>query len=336
MLKYHFLDDYDSKYKVKDRETACYSKSKMEDMYPDGNYNILGETILKNKKEAIDQIEFGNVVFDVSEEGSHSKLFYKDVAYICTDESSGYYIKLLKRRWLLLWLLIGLLVATVLASLFLWPSDNPDIPELEKDTVYVSLPEGTVEYRFVSDVSGLDGYNLSVEMEHDDTKDIIHTQKVKLIKHNEIEKGTLDFPSLTFELKVGNYEGRMIYTKDTDTVEYPAEIRIRSANSGSMTISYSNVVTVNKANKSISLEYKHDKDATNDVKLQIILLDDGKEYVLGKSGIIYAGNSLSELKLKKTNIETGTYDGYIRLFIVAEDGSSTNVNTDIDVHIRVK
>ena len=45
MLKYSFLNDYDTKYKVKNREIACFSKSKMKDMYPDGNYNVIVETI---------------------------------------------------------------------------------------------------------------------------------------------------------------------------------------------------------------------------------------------------------------------------------------------------
>lgn len=230
----------------------------------------------------------------------------------------------------------------------LCPKDIPDTPTpvnppqeeepiQEKDTVYITLPTGTIEYNLINDISNLNDYDLSVEMKHDNSSNIIHSQKVKLTKDKTIESSTLDFPSLTFELKVGNYEGKLIYTKDGDIVEYPADIRIRSANSGKMTISYSNEVTVNKSNNLISLNYKHDKDATNDVKLQIVLLDSNKqEYILGESDIVKPGNSVSKLTLTNPNITPDTYDGYIRLFIIASDGSSTNVNTNIEVHITVK
>ena len=82
MFRYGFTDTYDSKYKVRNRDIACFSKSKMKDMYPDGNYNVIGETILNNKKDKIDEIVLGKVALNVSKEGSHSKLFYKDAAYI--------------------------------------------------------------------------------------------------------------------------------------------------------------------------------------------------------------------------------------------------------------
>ena len=355
MLKYHFQDAYDSKYKVRNRDIACFSKSKMKDMYPDGNYNVIGETILNNSKDKIDEIILGKTTLNVSEEGSHSKLFYKDAAYIyiyITDDGNnneGGYVKLLKRRWLLLWLLLGLLLTGILVYFLLRPKDIPDtptpidpepqhedIPTVEKDAIYITLPTGTIEYRLVNDIKELDGYDLSIEINHDKSKDIIHSQKVKLNKDKSLENSELDFPSLTFELKVGNYEGKLIYTKDNERIEYLADILIRNANSGSMTISYSNEVLVNKSNNQISLNYKHDKDATNDVKLQIVLLDNSQEIILGESDIVKPGNSVSKLTLTNSNINQGTYDGYIRLFIIASDGSSTNVNTNIEVHITVK
>ena len=348
MLKYSFLNDYDTKYKANNRDIACFSKSKMKDMYPDGNYSIIGETILKNKKDEIDRIVLGKTAFIVSKNGEHSKLLFKVAGYI--QEENGKYIKLLKRRWLILIILFGLLMADVIAYLILKgsidapieptpinPEQQQEDEEAQKDIIYISLPTGKIDYRLVNDYSSVDGYDMSLEMNHDNTKDIIHKQNMKLTKDKDFEDGTLDFTLLSFELKVGNYEGKMIFTKDNKSFEYPVDILVRSANSGSMTISYSNEVTVNKSNNQISLNYKHDKDATNNVKLQIVLLDNNKqEVILGESNIVKPGKSISKLTLTNSNINTGTYDGYIRLIILSDEGASTNVNTNIEVHITVK
>lgn len=123
MFKYRFSNNYDSKYKVKDRNIACFSGSKMKDMHPDGNFNVIGETILNNKKDKIGEIELGKEVLNISKEGKHSKLLFKEDGYIL-DESGGY-IKLLKRRWLLLWLLIGFLLLGILVCFLLRPTNKP-------------------------------------------------------------------------------------------------------------------------------------------------------------------------------------------------------------------
>lgn len=340
MLKYQYSETYDDTYQINNKEIACYSKSEMREMYPDGNYSVFGETILKNKKDTIDSIELGKVAMNVSKEGSHSRLFFKVAGYV--EDISGEYIILLKRRWLLLWIFLGLLL--LLALLFFLrepaPVPAPDTSAVETDTVYISLPYGNVDYRMANDITELAGSDMQLYMTHDGKEDFVHRQKIELEKDGDIADGTIDFPILTFELKVGDYAGRMVYaTLKGETVEFPVNVKVLSANTGTMTIGYSTQITVDKASGDITLKYEQGEDATHDVILQIILLKEGREYLLAQSGTVRAGDTVTKLKLDSAagkQIPSGSYDGYIRVYIIGPDDVPADTGADIEMHISVK
>lgn len=126
MANYKSIGDYDSSYKVNNRQIACYSKSKMKKLYPDGNYTVTGETVQGNKKEQIDTVVFGNKRYKISAENSHSRLLYRTVGYVECD--NGEYIALLKNNLIFLWLILGvLLIAGISLAIILSPPEK-DIP----------------------------------------------------------------------------------------------------------------------------------------------------------------------------------------------------------------
>ena len=340
-MKYKFIEKYDDKYKLGDKEIAGYSRSGIKDAHPDGNYRVIGETKKNNKKnnkkKEIGTIELGGRELKVSKEGSHSKLLYRRASYI-QDEKTGDYIALLKPRFLLLWIPLGLAVAGTALALLLNPaappdgektvdsetveSEFPDEPpsppdihdvKVETDTVYISIPSGNVDYRLKNDIRELEGAELEIYMKHDGCEEVVHRQTVRLKADGDMENGVLDFPSLTFELVAGDYEGRMVYTMpDGKETEYQANILIRSSKTGQMTIGYSDVITVDKKAGTVKLFYDHGENATHNVILQVIAKKDGKELLLAQSGTVRAGESINELALDenaKSYLAAGQYDG---------------------------
>ncbi len=343
MFKYQLSDRYGEKYKIKKEKIDCFSKSEMEDMYPDKNYNVLGETIFKNKKEKIDTIELGRRTLIVSKEGGHSKLFFKTAGYI--EEADGDYIILLKRRWILLWILLGLLIAASGAASVLFLTGKPEVvappdtTKVETDTVLISIPYGNVDYRMVNDVTKFDGYDMKLYMTHDGKEDAIHKQKVKLEENGDIQDGTFDFMSLHFELAPGDYEGRMVYTKPgCENQELPAKVLVRSSESVKMSFGYSDQITVDKASENISLYYELGEDVTHDIMIQLILVQGNKEYLLSESGTVRGGDKINEMKLDKTaakQISSGSYDGFIRMYVVNGNDVTASTSTDTEAHITV-
>lgn len=102
------MSDYDQKVKIGKEKVFCYSKKQLEKAYPDGNYQIVGETKNKNKKKIISQLRLRNNEFDVCEVGSHSGLLHRRAGYV--HVGGDYYIALLKPRWPFLLILLGLLL----------------------------------------------------------------------------------------------------------------------------------------------------------------------------------------------------------------------------------
>lgn len=142
-IKMLVREDYEEEVKFKDIEIPCYSKKDLENMYPNDNWKVVGETKKKNKKKvrselflsdviSIDELEVddeGNEIpFKVSRAGTHSKLLYKRAGYVPVDTGEDNYIALLKfRAAFLIWflLLLGLLIGLGVALFFLLqPKDN--------------------------------------------------------------------------------------------------------------------------------------------------------------------------------------------------------------------
>lgn len=111
-----------------------------------------------------------------------------------------------------------------------------------------------------------------------------------------------------------------------------------SSGGGAMSISYSNVVAIDKANKNIKLYYKNPSKSRASVVLELVILSNNKEYVIGKTGLLPPGYALYKMDLDTDlNLPVGGYNGMFKLTIYDEEtGEKQIVNSKIDVSIEVK
>ncbi len=125
------MSDYDQRVKIGKDKIFCYSKKQLDEIYPEGNYRIVDETLRKNKKKIISQLQLRGTELDVCEPDSHSGLLYRRAGYV--HVGGDYYIALLKPRWPFVLILLGLLLLLALAvSLLMIPREpvvvQPDHP----------------------------------------------------------------------------------------------------------------------------------------------------------------------------------------------------------------
>ncbi|MBQ3107820.1 MAG: hypothetical protein IJC68_04325 [Firmicutes bacterium] len=116
--------DHDQKVKLGKEEILCYSRKQLKKLYPEEDYNLVGETRHKNRKDEMAGFAAGEDTHIVSEIGSHSALLYRKVGYVRVGKDD--YILLLKARWPFLLILLGLLA--LLAFLVVQLVKGPDIP----------------------------------------------------------------------------------------------------------------------------------------------------------------------------------------------------------------
>lgn len=132
-IKMLLRNDFEEAVKLNGVEIPCYSKKDLENMYPNDNWIVVGETKAKNKKKARSELFLADVIskdkldfddagneipFKVSRAGTHSKLLYKRAGYVPVDTGDDNYVALLKFRaafifWLIL--LIGAIVGVGIA-----------------------------------------------------------------------------------------------------------------------------------------------------------------------------------------------------------------------------
>lgn len=142
-IKMLLRNDFEEAVKLNGVEIPCYSKKDLDNMYPNDNWIVVGETKAKNKKKARSELFLADVIskdkldlddagneipFKVSRAGTHSKLLYKRAGYIPVDTGADNYVALLKFRaafifWLIL--LIGAIVGVGIA-LFTLLGNQPD------------------------------------------------------------------------------------------------------------------------------------------------------------------------------------------------------------------
>lgn len=356
-MTYAVREDYDSRYKVKNREIACYSKSKMKKLFPDGNFRVIGETLPDNKKQKLDTVELGGRSFIVSKEGSHSSLFTRTVGYV--NDGKGEYIALLRKNFLLLWILLGILA--IAAALILIPpesnsvlapdyklvEDDPgavtqtdrDVPE---DQVIIYLPKGNIELDIKSDTGLKPGKTGKVKiiLTVDGVDYEIFDDAVTINDDGTLPALMLDFTKVHVELKAGRYLGWIIFTAPDGTeTKLPILIVIRNTYGGSVTVGYSTQVMVDRTTGNITMMYSHGFDASHDCILQLILDNGGEEYLLSQSGTLHPGQMLTAMTLDPDITEqltSGVYHGRLRVNLYNGETEQTNINTDIEVTITVQ
>lgn len=140
-------EGYDKTVKLNGVEIPCYKKKELEDMYPDDNWTVIGETKKKNRKNIRADLflsdilnlnelnvddEGNEIPFEVCRAGEHSKILYKRAGYVPVDAGENTYVALLKfRAAFILWLLLGLLLIGCLIWLIFFGGKKETTPTYE-------------------------------------------------------------------------------------------------------------------------------------------------------------------------------------------------------------
>jgi len=106
---------------------------------------------------------------------------------------------------------------------------------------------------------------------------------------------------------------------------------------GSDTITYSDKATVNLKTKEISMLYRHDRDSTNSVRIEMYLVGNNGNLLISESGIIPVGYQLEKMILKngiRNMPSVGTYNGLMRIIYIGTAGD-TDTNVEIPLNIAI-
>ena len=151
----------------------------------------------------------------------------------------------------------------------------------------------------------------------------------------------LDFKQLDNELIAGSYTGKELITYSDGEIEIKdIDILIRQSNSGSVGIGYSFETNIDLTSKNIDMYYETDNNATHESVVQIILVKDDEEYLLGQSGKIKSGQILKNISLDdeiSNRLKEGIYSGYMRIYFNGENENlnDTTIHADIEIEINV-
>lgn len=245
--------DFDDSYKVKKRKIPCYSKDKLDDLYPNEDYILVGETKKKNKKKQIGSFNFDGLELKVSEVGANSKIIYKKANFVSVGPDQ--YLVLLKNRWIIIIWFFGVLLGLGLAAWLIWwlitsnsvgnvvvpdnplPSIDPNAATVVDDastkvvsedgggsvTMYysldasISLADGHVELFFVN--PNASNHSVTLEL------CIVDGNDDYVISTSGLIPAGMGITSMTFDrnsvaLSAGDYEGKIkIYAYDELTGE---------------------------------------------------------------------------------------------------------------------
>lgn len=118
--------DHDKKVKIGDHIFLCYSSEQLKQLYPEGNYTVIGETAKKKKVEHTAELLASNQKLPLSAFNSHSRLFYGVAGYVKVGE--GEYVALLRSRLPFLAMLLGGIILLALLIFLLLGQLQPKPP----------------------------------------------------------------------------------------------------------------------------------------------------------------------------------------------------------------
>ena len=103
-------------------------------------------------------------------------------------------------------------------------------------------------------------------------------------------------------------------------------------NGGAVSISYTEDISISREKGVAWLHYVNPASSRNSVALQLVLVDsEGREAVVGQSGLLQPGTMLEELTLDDAGCQPGSYGGkYILTFYDPESGEKAILNTVLD------
>ena len=118
----------------------------------------------------------------------------------------------------------------------------------------------------------------------------------------------------------------------------PAEKPQVEQGGGSMTLIYSDQVSVNLATGKVGLFYQNPSDSSHSIVVQILITRGEEKYLVAQSGGIAPGYMVTELTMEEDlKLSAGIYEGLIRLlFFDPDTGERAVVDTNIPADITVK
>lgn len=107
---------------------------------------------------------------------------------------------------------------------------------------------------------------------------------------------------------------------------------------GSMSLIYSDQVSVDLATGKVGLFYQNPSESTHSIVVQIIIQRGEDQYLVAESGGLSPGYMLTELTAEKDlKLTAGVYEGVMRLlFFDPDTGERAVVDTNIPVDITVQ
>ncbi len=106
---------------------------------------------------------------------------------------------------------------------------------------------------------------------------------------------------------------------------------------GSVSLSYSDKVSIDLSKKEIQLYFKNPSKSTHNMVLEVVIEREGKETSLRKSDLLPTGYAIYKLDLTNENIQEGGYDGEFKVYYYDEETSEKAVvNTKIPITIAVE
>ena len=89
-------ENYNKSVRINHRDVKCYSRKMLKELYPGGNYSIVGETFENNNKKKIDTINIAEKELIVSKYGKNNSIIYAKSGYVAVGENE--YLVILRNR----------------------------------------------------------------------------------------------------------------------------------------------------------------------------------------------------------------------------------------------
>ena len=107
---------------------------------------------------------------------------------------------------------------------------------------------------------------------------------------------------------------------------------------GSVSLRFSDIVTVDKKSKKASLYFKNPGTSTENILLYLIIRQNDKEIILGQSDLIPAGYAIYEMNLDNVStLPAGGYNGVLKSVYYNEKTNAREmIDSEIEVKIEVK
>jgi len=279
LLEFHkrHAEDHDAKVRLNGEPVECYSPKYLKRTYPQGGCRVVGEVTGQSYKKAVGAIRLGKEPLDVVSSGYHGGIMWKTVGYLRVGEDE--YIALLQSRYPF-FLLLSILLALVLILggmllANLLPSRLGYVP-------------GETPGSFTPVEPGKPGSSST-----------------------PMEPGKPDGPIVIdpdHPLPPADEHAKPIEGDKTDKNDAPK-------GGGSVSMVYTLEAKLQLSTGETEIYFQNPNASSHNVVVELILVSDGKEYPIARSGLVEPGFALYRLdKAEDTaGLKEGIYTGLYRL-----------------------